>query len=382
MTDLTGTIKIINPKSLEEDTPVTHRRRRKKSSISVVTNDGTATFRSRTMGSSILGGHSSQLSKTNAEMEEHDKKSEVVVRRLKTAILLFFTLTAVGVATAFFVYRSHGKRARETAFRNRFREEAYSMLANIGANLDSTLGATDAFTVSMLAQAEATNQTYPFVTIDNFAVQAGKLLKNSRAKFISTLNYVQKGQRREWEAYAKTHNSWIEQSIGVQSRDPGYRGPEITDEFLEENYYGNYDLIHDYDEAFFGWDNSTDGVDHEGPYLVTWQQVPVIPMDPLYNWYVFVFTCVFACVVRFVCLRARLRARVFDCGGFSVTIINIRRLVCSVNLVLCKMFLFSVSLCVPPFVFLRAGTCCPTTCIRGQPWPCWKPIWSRSPNRT
>jgi len=130
-----------------------------------------------------------------------------------------------------------------------------------------------------------TNQTYPFVTIDNFAVQAGKLLKNSRAKYITTYNYVVKEQRKEWEAYTKSHNSWIDQSIDVQNRNPEYKGPKFSPEFLAENYTspGNYDFIHGYDEFFYDG-NSTDGLDHDGPYLPIWQCIPVLPLDPIYNW--------------------------------------------------------------------------------------------------
>jgi len=288
MVDFSGEIKITNPKSLEQDETTKSFRtrvskRRTPTSMSVMSNDGTY-HKSRTTASTVGGSGRSQLSQTNRELEQHDKKSKKVVKRLKTAILLFFTMTAAGVATAFFVYRSYNTRAREAAFKKKFRDEAYNMLASIGANMDLTLGATDAFAISMIAEADATNQTYPFVTINNFAVQAGKLLKNSRAKYITTYNAVAKDQRREWEDYARNHNSWIDQSIEVQSRDPGYSGPEITEEFLTENYLGNYDLIHDYDEAIFGWENSTDGVDHDGPFLPIWQCTPVIPIDPIYNW--------------------------------------------------------------------------------------------------
>ena len=211
----------------------------------------------------------------------------MVVKRLKCAILLFFTLTAVGVATAFFVYRNYNTRTQETAFKKKFKDEAENMLATIGANLDSTLGAADAFVLSMLAQAEDSGQTYPYVTVNNFGVQAGKFLKNSGAKYISTFVMVPKDERLKWENYTSTHNQWVNRSIEIQSRDPGYTGPEITQEFIEENYKGSYDLIHDYDEAIFGWGgNSTDGVDHQGPFLPVWQVAPVIPIDPIYNWYV------------------------------------------------------------------------------------------------
>lgn len=97
---------------------------------------------------------------------------------------------------------------------------------------------------------------------------------------------MEESQRVEWEEYAATYNGWVEESVAVQSRDRTYKGPEITDIYLEENYIGHYDLIHGYDEHVFGWENSTDGVNHKGPYLPIWQCTPVIPVYPIYNWYV------------------------------------------------------------------------------------------------
>ena len=315
MVDFTGEVKFNTPDSLKESghSDTSQKKRWKKRNVADSSRKSasgsasvlsTQTHQSRlsTRGSvtstftrSSKGG--STLSRTNREMEEHDKKSKMVVKRLKCAILLFFTLTAVGVATAFFVYRNYNTRTQETAFKKKFKEEAENMLASIGANLDSTLGAADAFVISMLAQAEESRQTYPYVTINNFGVQAGKFLKNSGAKYIATYSMVPKGERLKWENYTSTHNQWIDRSIEIQSRDPGYTGPEITQEFIDENYKGNHDLIHDYDEAIFGWgSNSTDGVDHEGPYLPVWQAAPVIPIDPIYNWCVKIFLI---CVIIF-----------------------------------------------------------------------------------
>jgi len=286
-----------NEEETTTKTPTNTKIQRRKSAAngSVVTsssyyhnNDRSLKYASGSVSRGSLSvGSGSKTRSTNTHnraMEEHDAKSETVVRRLKMAILLFFTLTAVGVSTAFFVYRSHSKQNFEAAFRKKFRDEAYGMLASIGANLDSTLGATDAFAISMLAEARSTNQTWPFVTINNFAVQAGKLLTNARAVYSNTYHNVGADQRLQWEAYTATHSDWIDTSIAVQSRDPGYTGPAVTETFLKENYLGNYDLIHDYDEAVYGWGNSTDGVDHPGPFLATWQTTPVIPIDPLYNW--------------------------------------------------------------------------------------------------
>jgi len=240
--------------------------------------------KSTAMMSSTAGRTTLSTSRTNRQIDDHDKNAARVVRRLKMAILTFFTLTAAGVTTAFFVYRYYNKQAQERDFKNQFQQDADNMLASLGISIDHTLGAVDAFAISMLAEAKVTNQTYPFVSINDWAVQSGKLLKNSRAKFITTYQVVEESQRTEWEEYASMHNGWVEDSIDVQSRDRSYKGPNITDQYVEENYIGHYDLIHGYDEHVFGWENNTGGVSHEGPYLPLWQQTPVIPIYPLYNW--------------------------------------------------------------------------------------------------
>ena len=238
------------------------------------------------------------MTSTNRRIEEHDRQSALAVRRLKIAILTFFTLTAAGVTTAFFVYRSSNKKAQEKEFRHRFNQDATNMLASLGTSIDSTLAAADSFAVSMLSEARLTNQTFPFVTIGDFAVKASKLLKNTRAKFVNTYQFVQEEQRTDWEAYAPLHTEWVEDAIDVQSRDRGYNGPNITEEYVEENYTGHYNKIHGYDEAVFGWGGeSTDGVSHpERPYLPMWQQSPVIPIYPLYNW------CVSYTVLYCICI--------------------------------------------------------------------------------
>jgi len=212
-----------------------------------------------------------------------DAKSARTVRRLKIAIVSFFLLTAVGVATAFSVYKDNDNKQARKSFVERFEQDSTSTLAMLGISIDSTLAAADAFAVSMLAEAKATNQEWPFVTIDDYNVQATKLMKNAGAKFLTTYAVIEEEQREEWEAYASNHTYWVNQSLEVQARDRGYTGPNITEQYLADNYMGDYDLIHGYDEFFF-CGNSTNGVDHGGPYVPMWQHTPVIPVYPLYNW--------------------------------------------------------------------------------------------------
>eukprot|EP00535_Pseudo-nitzschia_heimii_P003449 CAMPEP_0197183588 /NCGR_PEP_ID=MMETSP1423-20130617/7897_1 /TAXON_ID=476441 /ORGANISM="Pseudo-nitzschia heimii, Strain UNC1101" /LENGTH=1051 /DNA_ID=CAMNT_0042634177 /DNA_START=135 /DNA_END=3290 /DNA_ORIENTATION=+ len=236
------------------------------------------------MSLSLTGDQrSSTLSGSTNAVDENDVRSARTVRRLKTAIVSFFLVTALGVAAAFSVYSESAKIADRERFVERFEQDATSMLAMLGIAIDATLASTDAFAVSMLAEAKATDQTWPFVTIDDYNVQATKLLKNAGAKFVTTYAVVEEDQREEWESYASNHTGWVEQSLEVQARNRGYSGPNVTDEYLTDNYMGHYDQIHGYDEFFF-CGNSTDGVDHGGPYVPMWQHTPVIPVYPLYNW--------------------------------------------------------------------------------------------------
>lgn len=266
------------------------RQRRSSSTIAIMSKTDDRNYSLKSAGiTSSTSGHSS-LTSANDKIEEQDRHVARVVRRLKLAILTFFTLTAAGVIIAFSVYRNSNKKAQHEAFKNKFHQDAKNMLASLGTSIDSTLAATDSFAISMLSEARLTNQTWPFVTISDYAVKASKLMKNTRAKFITNYMFIQEEQRAEWEAYAAANaDSWIQDAIKVQANDRGYNGPNITAEYVEENYIGHYDKIHGYDEAVFGWGGeSTSGVSHPGPYLPLWQQSPVIPIYPLYNWYVLV----------------------------------------------------------------------------------------------
>ena len=267
----------------------TEKPRQRKSSSSNTTiskfDSRNASMRSSGAASSTTGD--SSLNSANRKIEEQDRQVARVVRRLKIAILTFFTLTAAGVIIAFSVYRNADSKAQQKAFKAKFNQEANNMLASLGTSIDSTLASADSFAISMLSEARITNQTWPFVTISDYAVKASKLMKNTRAKFITNYMFVQEDQRAEWEAYAAAHaDPWVEDAVKVQATDRGYKGPNVTAEFIEENYIGHYDKIHGYDEAVFGWGGeSTNGSSHPGlPYLPLWQQSPVIPVYPLYNW--------------------------------------------------------------------------------------------------
>ena len=134
--------------------------------------------------------------------------------------------------------------------------------------LDRTLEAVDSFVVTTASYAEATNSSWPFVTIPNFAVRIAKIRTLAKAVYVGQLQYVSEDQRRAWQNYSMQHSSWVEQSIAIQKEDKTYRGKIIEDYNKSEIIYGNYG------DVPYG----------QGSYLPIWQSAPVVPIYPPFNW--------------------------------------------------------------------------------------------------
>jgi hypothetical protein len=89
----------------------------------------------------------------------------------------------------------------------------------IGTYLERTLGVLDAVQSNLVAAARETNQTWPFVTIKDFAVRASKIRLLTDIAYISVNPLVTKEQRLQWEAYAVENQGWVNESMNVQATD-------------------------------------------------------------------------------------------------------------------------------------------------------------------
>jgi hypothetical protein len=103
----------------------------------------------------------------------------------------------VALAVYFYIRASENRE-----FEDQFEADATKVLAAIGASLDSSLSAVDAFVVSIVSYAKATNQTWPFVTIPDYAARAGKIRSLAGAVVIGTYPLVKSEDRKEWERYS------------------------------------------------------------------------------------------------------------------------------------------------------------------------------------
>lgn len=127
---------------------------------------------------------------------------------------------------------------------------------------------TDSFITKVTSHAYYSNQTWPFVTIPNFSVEATKLLRLSKAFHMGMYHVVEVEQRNDWEEYADLHHKeWIKDSIEIQTNDPNYHG---NDQNITLDYNTSYNIY-----GLMG-ENVTEPAPGKTNYLPAWQQAPTI----------------------------------------------------------------------------------------------------------
>ena len=132
----------------------------------------------------------------------------------------------------------------------------------------------------------ATNQSWPYVVVPDFAVRAEKIRSLANAVLVNTYTLVEPEQRSTWQNFtAAVGPEWVNNSIEAIAEFDGMDWPIVRDPLL-------FDVIFDYDE----YDKDEEqqgivGVTTPGPWLPMWQTQPLIANEPPYNWYVCCCCC-------------------------------------------------------------------------------------------
>ena len=176
-----------------------------------------------------------------AEDERQDdpiaKRETRAVMNLK--VLVAFVLLCCTVGTAYAVYH-FATEAEESKFEAQFEDDAHKVLEAIGSHLDIAFGSLDALFVSMLSFAQATNQSWPFVTIPDFGIRSAKIRSMSGLIYITHLPLVTPENRLDWEAYSIEHGGWVNESMKIQENHDQYYGPVIYDFELYGVIHGDF----------------------------------------------------------------------------------------------------------------------------------------------
>lgn len=209
-----------------------------------------------------------RLENSHPENDGIAKQENQNVFRLRLLVITVLLLSTIGVAVGVFLYVS---RSEQQSFEQSFRDDSDKILDSVGIALDLSLGSVDAFLVSLVSYARDTNASWPFVTYPDYAVKVAKLRSLSKAVQVTQYHIVSGEQREEWEAYSVAHDGWVENGIKTQISDESYEGRIVTDYWTSDN-------------IFIVADPNADPYTAEGPFLPKWQQSPVIPVVPPYNW--------------------------------------------------------------------------------------------------
>ena len=90
------------------------------------------------------------------------------------------------------------------------------------SNVQHTLSAIEAFAASISSFAEATNRTWPFVTIDDFSPRAQRVARLSKANWVFYMPLVHEPAREDWNQYVQRERGAIyQQAIRTEQLEDG-----------------------------------------------------------------------------------------------------------------------------------------------------------------
>jgi hypothetical protein len=164
------------------------------------------------------------LNKDDGEEHRIGKRETVAVTWLRLLVVLVLVISTVAASFSIHSYLTKSETER---FESQFKDDSHKILEAAGSSLDKTLGLLDSIAVSLVSEADFTNQSWPFVTMPNFAVRMAKILPLTDAIIINVLPYVKNDLRAEWEAYTVSQHGWVEQSMKIQDHWEGYYGPIV-----------------------------------------------------------------------------------------------------------------------------------------------------------
>jgi len=192
------------------------------------------------------------------------RQETAALHGVRLCFLLVVFLSVVGFAIGTYINLT---KSEEREFRANFEDYANKVLDTIGASMEESLGGIDLLAHDITSFAEASNKTWPFVTVPDFAERAAQLMTLSHALHVSLAPLVTEDSRQAWEDYASKNTNWVLETFGKQGVD--------LDTFQAQ-------------DVIYGIDTDDTPLPHEptsstGPWLPKWQNFPVNIHTALYN---------------------------------------------------------------------------------------------------
>ena len=225
-----------------------------------------ALARQASQKSEVSRGESSHSSSLRGFIEAKSRAALVV----RAVFLFILFASAVSVALLVYYYTTN---EQQDEFRAEFHSDADKIFQTIATTFDTTLAAADNFVAAIVAHKYAMNGTFPFVALSNYPLQAAKVKSLSKA-YVTSLHYlVSEEQRNDWEKFAAENNRFVQEAWNLQAQDSSWQGSLATFPRFQNQLFAKSYIIPPGD----------------GPYLVSWQNYPIVfdPQMAPYNYDVF-----------------------------------------------------------------------------------------------
>lgn len=223
---------------------------------------------------------------------------------LRVVVLLVLLIVAICMSVAVFVYTD---RDEAEDFENGFSNAAARLIDSFHSSVERQLGAIGAMSITITAHALASNQTFPFVILNDFELQAAHTRVAAETVAVQWAPVLKDDdQRKQWELYAFQNRFHIDEAFlkdqkyradqdieyGLVDNIPKDEGKRVLFAMRElaevENSTYSVDTIEDLyklpdlldDETGYHpkvWNVRTGVAEEQGvaPYVVTWQRSPV-----------------------------------------------------------------------------------------------------------
>jgi hypothetical protein len=142
--------------------------------------------------------------------------------RLKMAVVAVLVCSAIGVAAWVYLYVTWSE---QNLFKKQFDGDSRKVLQALGASLDKSFGLMDGLAITLVSSARDKNQTWPCVTLPDFAVRMSKVVPLTDAVNINVFPIVTRETRQTWEAYTRDNDGWVNEAMAIQDSWDGYYGP-------------------------------------------------------------------------------------------------------------------------------------------------------------
>lgn len=228
----------------------------------------------RTDTGSVYDGASSVGSDSGFDDSQIGGRETAQVTTLRVAVMLVLLLAAAGVsATVFYLT----KKAETKEFESEYDAVAAKVLETFEDIVSEKLSALSAFSISATAYARAKNESFPFVTMQDYQQTAGSIREVVDCLLVYSIYHVEQELRADWETYSNANTDWYYEDMAYQ-RENGI------------NFGGDYPFSpalfrYEYNMTTGGFDPTYE--DSPGPYAPIWQASPLFPSFPNFNVYSF-----------------------------------------------------------------------------------------------